>query len=157
MNAKGGNTKINYLLSPTALVVDKHAKMQNNFRIDTPLGGLLRELKGAVADRYLGLLPEEPTHDVIDRYAIAGVAGPSKARNEPVGFLKNHDVVLGLFCVAVESAGWPLDDRAVNYKILLRQSNLDAYCSGSKRSRSGVDSQLPDGDQPSGKRLAYSV
>lgn len=171
----GGSTKTTFLVSPRML-----EESVDDFRLpnNPSLCALLVEMKGTVADRYLNMPSKKESSSKpelvkkIDRVSIAlkcdnvtesdeshkalrAAANDSKSMNRPLmlGLMKNHRVVVGLFDTAL-SAPWPSDDKAAFYPILPSSSAIGASCSGSKRSRSAIEIQLAEGDQPLSKRQA---
>ena len=171
----GGSTKINFLVSPRML----QESIEDFCLPDNPsLCALLVQMKRTVADRYLSLPSKKessPKPDSVkkinavsialkrddvtesdeSRKALRVAANDSDSMNRPMtlGLLRDHHVVVKLFETAL-SAPWPSDDRAEPQPIQQLSSAIGSSRSGSKRSRSAIESQLADGDQASSKRQA---
>jgi serine/threonine protein kinase len=153
----GGPNKKLFLTSSLALgeVWDGFSLPENE-----PLFSLLVELKGTVGKRYL---PSEKLTVEPDKktaaLAIAGRVNQPDSGPNAVGaaasnseMLGSYEAVTNVFSDALSSEGWPSSDKAEAQIILQSSSSVRASHSGSKRSRSAIETEPPDGDQSSRKR-----
>ena len=155
-SSRGPNKKL-FLTSALAL-----GEVWNGFSLpeNEPLYSLLVELKRTVGKRYLPSenLTVEPAKKMVT-LRIAGtvnqpdnvpnVMGAAASNSEMLG---SYGAVTSMFSKALSSEGWPSSDKAEAQIILQSSSSVRASHSGSKRSRSAIESELLDGDQSSRKR-----
>jgi hypothetical protein len=155
-NGSGGPNKKLFLTSALAL-----GEVWGGFSLpeNEPLFSLLVELRGIVGKRYLPSenLTVEPKKTV--DLAIAGRVSQPDNGPKAVGaavsnseMLGSYGVVTSVFSKALSFEGWPSSDKAEAQIILQSSSSVRASHSGSKRSRSAIETELPDGDQSSRKR-----